>query len=69
MVNVSEEEGVIENKEKEMITNVVDFGDSRVRDIMIPRTDVTMVPVTATYDEYKWGKDIYQKLYDVHIKY
>ena len=43
MVNVSEEE--------EMITNVVDFGDSRVRDIMIPRTDVTMVPVTATYDE------------------
>ena len=51
MVNVSEEEGVIENKEKEMITNVVDFGDSRVRDIMIPRTDVTMVPVTATYDE------------------
>ena len=52
-----------------MITNVVDFGDSRVRDIMIPRTDVTMVPVTATYDEYKWGKDIYQKLYDVHIKY
>ena len=51
MVNVSEEEGVIENKEKEMITNVVDFGDSRVRDIMIPRADVTMVPVTATYDE------------------
>lgn len=44
MVNVSEEEGVIENKEKEMITNVVDFGDSRVRDIMIPRADVTMVP-------------------------
>ena len=29
----------------------MDFGDSRVRDIMIPRTDVTMVPVTATYDE------------------
>ena len=51
MVNVSEEEGVIENKEKEMITNVVDFGDSRVRDIMIPRADVTMVPVTASYDE------------------
>ena len=42
MVNVSEEEGVIEDKEKEMITNVVDFGDSRVRDIMIPRADVTM---------------------------
>lgn len=51
MVNVSEEEGVIEDKEKEMITNVVDFGDSRVRDIMIPRADVTMASVTASYDE------------------
>lgn len=51
MVNVSEEEGVIEDKEKEMITNVVDFGDSRAKDIMIPRADVTMASSEATYDE------------------
>ena len=29
-----------EDEEKEMITNVVDFGDSRVRDVMIPRVDM-----------------------------
>ncbi len=51
MVNVSEEEGVIEDNEKEMITNVVDFGDSRAKDIMIPRADVTMASSEAGYDE------------------
>lgn len=51
MVNVSEEAGVIEDNEKEMITNVVDFGDSRAKDIMIPRADVTMASSEAGYDE------------------
>ncbi len=51
IVNVSHEEGVIEGEEKEMITNVVDFGDSIAKDIMIPRADMTMAPVDATYDE------------------
>ena len=34
MVNVSHEEGVIESEEREMITNVVDFGDSLAKDVM-----------------------------------
>lgn len=51
IVNVSHEEGVIEGEEKEMITNVVDFGDSIAKDIMIPRADITMAPVDATYEE------------------
>ncbi len=51
MVNVSEEEGVIEDNEKEMITNVVDFGDSRARDIMIPRVDMTIVPIDSSYED------------------
>ncbi len=51
MVNVSEEEGVIEDNEKEMITNVVDFGDSRARDVMIPRADMTIAPIDSTYEE------------------
>lgn len=51
MVNVSQEEGVIEHGEKEMITNVVDFGDSRARDIMIPRASMTLVSADAGYDE------------------
>lgn len=51
IVNVSHEDGVIEGEEKEMITNVVDFGDSIAKDIMIPRADITMAPVDASYEE------------------
>ncbi|MCR4890638.1 MAG: hemolysin family protein [Lachnospiraceae bacterium] len=50
-VDVSHEDGVIERSEKKIINNVVDFGDSRARDIMIPRIDVTEVDIGSTYDE------------------
>ena len=36
LVNVSQEDGVIEREEKQMIYNVVDFGDSTAKDVMIP---------------------------------
>lgn len=52
MVNVSEEEGVIEDKEKKIITNVVDFGDSIARDVMIPRADMTIASVDMGYDDF-----------------
>ncbi|OON93689.1 MAG: hemolysin [Candidatus Epulonipiscioides saccharophilum] len=48
---VSHEEGVIEEGEKEMITNVFDFGDSYVKDIMVPRTDMVALDLGATYEE------------------
>ncbi len=51
IVNVSHEEGVIEGEEKEMITNVVDFGDSLAKDVMIPRVDMVFAPVDADFDE------------------
>lgn len=51
IVEVSHEEGVIESEERKMINNVFDFGDSVARDIMIPRIDMTLVDVNATYDE------------------
>ena len=51
IVNASHEDGVIEGEEKEMITNVVDFGDSIAKDIMIPRADITMASVDATVSE------------------
>lgn len=51
IVNVSHEDGVIEGEEKEMITNVVDFGDSVAKDIMIPRADITMAPIDADFEE------------------
>lgn len=48
-VDVSHEEGVIESDEHEMILNVFDLGDSLARDIMVPRIDMTMVPVDVTF--------------------
>lgn len=51
IVNVSQEEGVIENEEKQMIYNVFDFGDSSAKDVMIPRIDMTFVNVDSTYDD------------------
>ncbi|MBP5272211.1 MAG: HlyC/CorC family transporter, partial [Clostridia bacterium] len=53
IVEVSHEEGVIESEEKEMIKNVVDFGDCRAKDIMIPRIDVAEVSIDSTYEEVR----------------
>lgn len=50
-VDVSHEEGVIESEERQMITNIVDFGDSLAKDVMIPRMDITMVDSAISYEE------------------
>lgn len=51
MVGVSEEEGVLEDVEKEMIFNVFEFADSQVKDVMVQRVDVVAVDINSTYDE------------------
>lgn len=51
IVDVSHEEGVIESEERKMINNVVDFGDSLAKDIMVPRIDMTFAKADATYEE------------------
>lgn len=50
-VDVSHEDGVIEQEEKKLIYNVFEFGDSVAKDIMIPRIDMTSIDVNATYEE------------------
>ncbi len=51
IVDVSMEDGVIEKEEKSMINNVVDFGDSKAKDVMVPRADMELVSVDATFEE------------------
>nr|WP_302596859.1 hemolysin family protein [uncultured Cellulosilyticum sp.] len=51
IVNVSHEEGVLMDEEKEMICNVFDFGSSAAKDIMVPRTDMIAIGRDATYEE------------------
>ena len=51
MVGVSEEEGVLEDVEKEMIFNVFDFADAQVKDVMVQRVDIIAVDIDASYVE------------------
>jgi CBS domain containing-hemolysin-like protein len=51
MVEVSHEDGIIENDEKEMINNVFDLTDSQARDVMVPRVSVESIDVHASYEE------------------
>lgn len=40
IVNTIEQEGALEQEERELIENVIEFDDTSVRDVMIPRDDV-----------------------------
>jgi CBS domain containing-hemolysin-like protein len=51
IVEVSHEDGVIESDEREMIYNVVDLGDAKAKDVMVPRIHVTFANVASSYDE------------------
>lgn len=51
MVDVGEEEGVLEEEEKEMIFNVFEFGDIQVKDVMVQRVDIVALGLDSTYDD------------------
>ena len=51
IVDVSHEDGVIEEEEKEMIYNVFDLGDAEAKDVMVPRVHVIFADVNSTYKE------------------
>lgn len=51
LIDVGEAEGILEEEEGELIHAVVEFGDTRVSEVMTPRPDVVGVPETATVRE------------------
>lgn len=51
LVEVGEEEGLLEANEREMIQGVFEFGDTIVREVMVPRIDVNALEATATLSE------------------
>ncbi len=52
-VRAGQEDGVLEEQEKQIIYNLFDFGDEVARDIMLPREDMNCLPVDAGYEEVK----------------
>ena len=51
MVEVSEENGVLDVSEKEMIYNVFDFGDLIAKDIMVQKTNITAIDIDSKYTD------------------
>ncbi|NMC88070.1 MAG: HlyC/CorC family transporter [Methanomicrobiales archaeon] len=49
-IDVGEEEGTIEEQEREMLYSVLRFGDTTVREVMTPRVDVIMIGDTSTLE-------------------
>ena len=47
LVDVVEEKGTLQQDEKEMIHSIFEFGETTVREIMIPRIDMICIPVDA----------------------
>lgn len=51
LVEVGGEEGIFEANEREMIQGIFEFGDTVVREVMVPRIDVNALPATATLSD------------------
>ncbi len=51
IVDVGQESGVIEDKERDMIHNLFDFGDDKAKEVMIPRIDMCFIDVNSTYEQ------------------
>lgn len=51
LVDLSREGGSLRESEREIIHNIFDFGETRVEEVMTPRTDVFCVPVTQPLHE------------------
>ena len=47
MINIGEEEGTLEKDEKEMLHNVFEFGDKKVSEAMVPRTEIVTIQDNA----------------------
>jgi putative hemolysin len=47
VLHVSEEQGLIEEQEHQMIHGIIEIGDKTVREIMVPRTDIVAVEKSA----------------------
>jgi CBS domain containing-hemolysin-like protein len=51
MADVAAEEAAIETEERELIHSIFEFGDTLVREVMLPRPDMVAVEADATVDE------------------
>ena len=51
LADVAVEEDVIEREERRLIHSIIEFGDTVVREVMVPRPDMVLVEARATVDD------------------
>jgi CBS domain containing-hemolysin-like protein len=51
LIDVSRQSGQLKAEEQQFIHRVFEFSDAEVREAMVPRTQVTALPLTATLDD------------------
>lgn len=52
-VDAATEEGIIEQEDARLIEQVVEFGETRVRDVMTPRPDVVAIASSSTLEDLR----------------
>ncbi len=52
LLEAGEEEGILEESDRELVRSVVEFGDKLVREIMTPRPEIFAVPGTLTLQQF-----------------
>ena len=51
LLDIGEEQGELEQEEKEMIHHIFEFGDTTVREIMVPRTDMICIDHDISFND------------------
>jgi CBS domain containing-hemolysin-like protein len=52
LIEAGEEEGILEESDRELVRSVVEFGDKLVREVMTPRPRMFAVPAETTLEEF-----------------
>jgi CBS domain containing-hemolysin-like protein len=47
-IDVGRQEGILQKGEEKLLLSIVDFGDTRVREVMTPRTDIVWIDVASS---------------------
>ena len=52
LIEKGQEEGILEEGDRELIQSVVEFGDKVVREVMTPRPEIVAVPAETTVEQF-----------------
>ena len=64
LLEAGEEEGILEESDRELVRSVVEFGDKVVREVMTPRPEIFAVPATMTLQDFtaEIGEHVYSRV-------